>query len=666
MNSALKSPKVSLGAWAANFINLELGPMLLLGGFSLIMVYQSLLPALPEEKKNISLGIIILGILLLLLGVRIIRFGQAPAWITKVFRRLNQLLNINNTQIVYVVFSAACGFILLLAAGDGNFMRHLPLAILCWILGTTFFVMGVWDGKGLSNVDYRNIAAWMAAFFVVGFALRGIGLESVPKVLTGDESSGGLSAANFVADRMDNIFVLGWYNFPSLYFYLQSIPMEIFGQDVVALRILSAIVGGLTVSAVYLLGRVFYGHTSGVLTAIFMAGFHFHIHFSRLGLNNIMDGLSFVVVLGALWYGWKHNHRMAFLVAGVGLGLSQYFYVSARSLLGLIPLWLIIAGLLDRTKIRKNALNFALMVGAALMVFLPLAGYFNLHQDQFQAPLGRFSILGDWMQREMENKGMSEIEILSEQFKLSFRAFTSERVIQWYNPGVPLLRPIIAGVFMIGLLLLIFRLKESRTYIIIIWLLAFVLIGALSTPVPAAQRYVAAAPVIALVVGFSLGEISKLLIQVWKQRAKLIEITAIVLMIALAVDDARFYFIDFTRERNFSDPNTWVAQALAEHLQSRTDEWQVALYGSPRMGYRSISTLPYLAPHITGYDMNQHFGSPENPIIEGDKIIFVFLPDNEDNLKAAQVEYPNGELDKVYYSDGTFLYWIYEVERDDS
>lgn len=657
--------KVSITAWINSVVTLQLGPALLLGGLGIIFAYQALIPTLPQNLKSFSLFFLALGFILFLFGVRQIQTDKPPSRLERLFERLGGWLSVQPAQLVYLMLGFSFAMIATLAAGDSAMMRNLPLAILSWIVGVVLTILGAWDGKVIQGTNYSKVFRWTLLFFVVGFLVRGIDLSNIPIILTGDESSGGLTAVEFVNDRMNNIFLVGWYDFPSLYFYLQSFSISLFGQTAAALRITSAIVGGLTVAATYLIGRVFYGHRSGIYAAIFLAGFHFHIHFSRLGLNNIWDGLSYVLVWAALWYGWKNNHRSAFLVAGIVLGISQYFYVSVRGLFGLIPVWLLIAALIDSKKLRSNAINLSLMAFSTIVVLLPLAWFFYGHPNQFQAPLSRFSILGEWLIRQVENTGLSAMQIMWEQLKTSFQAFTITPIRTWYQPDVPLLRPYPASIFMIGLAMLLLKLKDSRTYIILLWLTAFVFIGAMSTPVPAAQRYVAVAPAIALVLGFSLGELNNLLVKVWNQRSRLIAAVALALAVFLAIDDARFYYFDYTEKMNFSDPNGWVAQSLSDYLQDRDEGWQVAFFGAPRMGYRSISSLPYLAPHVVGVDMNQPWGSPENPELTSDKLIFVFLPENENDLNAVRASYPDGQLNEEYFINGVFLYWTYEVTLSD-
>ncbi len=89
-----------------------------------------------------------------------------------------------------------------------------------------------------------------------------------------------------------------------------------------------------------------FGKRTAWFTAVFLSAFHFHIHFSRIGLNNIWDGFWYVVTIGALWYGWEKDRRNAYILAGLSLGISQYFYSSSRTILALILAWVILAAIL--------------------------------------------------------------------------------------------------------------------------------------------------------------------------------------------------------------------------------------------------------------------------------------------------------------------------------
>jgi 4-amino-4-deoxy-L-arabinose transferase-like glycosyltransferase len=554
------------------------------------------------------------------------------------------------------------------AAGDGELANSPLFSIGFWLMAIGLGVYGSWRGVPRGWRLSWATWLWLAGLTVVALIVRGWNLAHIPVILTGDEGSSGLSAMRFVDGKANNWFSIGWYSFPSLYFWIQSIPLHFLGPTITGLRLSSAIAGALTVGGLYLLGRVMYGHRVGLVAAILLTGFHFHIHFSRIALNNIWDGLGYVVVLGAFWHGWKNNTRGSFVLAGVWLGLAQYFYPSGRTLIVVIAAWLFIAVFLDWPRLRQNLPSIGLMFGLGFVVFLPLAFFFIRHPADYMAPINRVTLLGPWLENEVKNTGHPAWQILAEQIKMGFEAYTQIPLRVWYAPGTPLIRMPEALFFWGGLLLLLRRYRDGQTWLLALWLIATGLTGGLSESTPAAQRYVAAAPVAVLVIAYALVEGGKWLLKFQPRFAVLAGPVAFVLAIGLSLADAQFYFSDYTprtlTDGSFGGDNTWVAHKLGFYLQSKSSDWQVFFFGVPRMGYLSIPSLPFLAQQITGFDVTQPWGSPDNPQPTSSHLIFVFLPGFDQDRGIVEANYPGGRWLQENMPDGRPLYWLYEYEGE--
>jgi 4-amino-4-deoxy-L-arabinose transferase-like glycosyltransferase len=532
------------------------------------------------------------------------------------------------------------------------------VALIAWVLGILMAVIGGWKAVSHRLQPSWKAVAGLALLIIFAFAIRGLGTAHIPIFLTGDEGSSGISAMQFLKGEIDNIFIVGWYSFPSLYFSIQAAFIAIFGETTQALRILSACVGTLTVVAVYFAGRAMFGNRTGALAALALAVLHFHIHFSRIGLNNIWDGLWYTVTVGALWYGWEKENRNAFLLAGIGLGIAQYFYTSSRTLIPLVILWVLIAGLFDRSHFKRALPDILIMALVAIAVVIPLACFFFRSPNEFLAPMQRVSVFGAWLEYQVQLTGQPAWKILLEQIGLGFQAFVYTPLNAWYTPGVPILRPFAAGLFLLGLALLILRGRDSRMLLLVLWLIAFGFLGGLSESTPAAQRYVAAAPLCALLVGYGLSESISLLEKLWPKLSKIFLLLTIVLVAILAMDDLRFYFLEYTSLRRIVDArnNGMIAQHLADTLQTEQDDLQVVFFGQPAMGFYSIPSLQYLAPHIQGIDMIQPWPSSENPTPTSSRLLFVFLPNNETEILPVESDYPGGKLFKEIAADGEVLY----------
>ncbi len=634
-------------------------------GIALTVLGEALRLALPVEARASVIAFSVIGMLCFVSGISVAAKGL-PAGIGRRLQWTADWLAITQTQLLLLIAAVLLAALAAMASGDALLMRVPAVALLAWFLAAAAAMLGAWPLRLNSRREKkltfsRSALIWAAALALAAFALRGWDTTHIPNTLTGDEASGGLFAVEYLKGTVNNVLGFGWYSFPALYFYFQALSISVLGQTTAALRITSALAGALTVGAVYLAGRTLYNRFAGFLAAIFLAGLHFHIHFSRIGLNNIWDGFWFTVVIGLLWWAWKRERRVGFLLAGFALGISQYFYVSVRLLFILIPAWLLLAALTDRTRFKRNWASIVLMFLVAIVVFFPLAANYARHWDQFMAPMQRVSILGPWLQNEQQITGQPAWRILAHQLWLSMQAFTNTNLRHWYTPEVPMLRSFAAGFFLLGIALMAAEWRKPQHWLLALWLGAFTLSGALSESTPAAQRYIGVAPAAALVLGYLLSQVAERLANLWPTGKKALPAVALILAISLAASDINFYFRDFTPRGEYGGPNNAVAQYLANYLLTQPSGIQVAFFGQSRMGYLSISSLPYLAPAAKGLDMNQPWGSPENPALQAGPTVFVFLPEHETDVEALLSNYPQATVQKEFDLDGNLLYWYVEL-----
>lgn len=159
--------------------------------------------------------------------------------------------------------------------------------------------------------------------------------------------------------------------FTRLYPYLQSL----LPPSLAALRWVSVMFGTLTIPALYLLGRWLFDRRIAVIAAVLLATFPPHIHFSRIGINNIADPLFGVLALAFLVRGYT-------VAAGVMAGMLFYVYEGGQLLfLPLLVIYFISSG--GRASARpydnrqpskvdtpKSILGFLLGFVVALPVFL--------------------------------------------------------------------------------------------------------------------------------------------------------------------------------------------------------------------------------------------------------------------------------------------------------
>jgi hypothetical protein len=275
------------------------------------------------------------------------------------------------------------------------------------------------------------------------------------------------------------------------------------------------------------------------------------------------------------------------------------------------------------------------------------------------------NLLGEWLVRESELVGKPGWQILASQIYTSARTFISIPMQVWYPAEAPIMRPTSAVIFLCGLILLLFQLRKPASLMLYFWIGMFVLSGGFSVPVSSAQRYIAAVPACALVIGFCLDECARMAGTVWPERQKILYAGAILLVVGLSVSDLNYYFFKYTPHSQLGGANTLVAQKLADYLENQGPQ-QVAFFGGIRMGYYSINSTAYLAPHIEGLDFREPWGSADNPAITSARVIFVFLPEELTNLDLVKQDYPDGKLVIEVDQTGAPLYYLYKVDPSTS
>jgi hypothetical protein len=172
---------------------------------------------------------------------------------------------------------------------------------------------------------------------------------------------------------MDNISPFTWI-FP----YWQADFVALFGRSMAAIRAVSAVGGALNIPALYLLAATLFNRKTALTAAFLLAVFPPHIHYSRIALLSITDPLMGTLALAFLALGLKHRHRLDFALAGIFLGLTQYFFEAGRLLyIPLTVVWLLAVWLFCRKPTRHVTEMSADGVGIEVLTTQPLSSTEN-------------------------------------------------------------------------------------------------------------------------------------------------------------------------------------------------------------------------------------------------------------------------------------------------
>jgi 4-amino-4-deoxy-L-arabinose transferase-like glycosyltransferase len=633
--------------------------VLLVISVTLVAASQFLYLDLTAERRPWLYLLLGIGLGGFALSAHVMFRRRLPDWLLAAAGRLGTFFSLAGWQLLLLLLAPALGLLTWLAAGDQLHMSQPMIAWFAWWVMLVAAVAGSWRlDQSLSWRPGRAEMAVLVVLFLLALAARAYALDRIPTTLSGDEGSSGLMAVNFLEGEANNVFTVGWFSFPALYFVVQAVGIGFLGQTIEGLRITSAVAGALTVVAVYLLGRLLFDRLVALLASAYLLASHYHIHFSRIGLNNIWDGLFVVVTFASVWYGWRSGRRLAFIVAGLALGAGLYFYVSFRAVPVLLLIWSSLAWAWDRTVWRRRLPDLILTAYLAALVFLPMGLYFWYHPDQFQAPMNRVTIFEGWLQLQAEMRGEPESNIILGQMWATARGFTHEPLRHWYNPGVPLLLNGAAVLFLMGVVWAVAAF-DLRHALLLLPLLATIVLGGLSQDAPASQRFVLVMPAVALLVALPLRHLAVLLGQLWPRLARVWVAVAIAFMAWIMLVDLNYYFGEVYDAYVLGGTNTEVATQVAHFLQAEAGhESTVYFFAPPRMGYYSHSTIPYLVPHLDGTDVGEPLtAAPEWPA--GKPTFFIFLPERLPELRHVEEAFPGGNYQQFTGRDGSVLFAVY-------
>jgi 4-amino-4-deoxy-L-arabinose transferase-like glycosyltransferase len=441
-------------------------------------------------------------------------------------------------------------------------------------------------------------------------------------------------------------FVTGWLSHPMLWFYLQAAALGVFGDDIAGLRMLSALLGAATPPLLYVFARPLYGRATAALAAVLLASYHFHIHYSRLGVNNIADPLLALVAFIALLHGFRQRSALGFALAGLALGAAQHFYMGSR-LTPLIVLGVLAhQALFDRARLLRLRGHLGLLALGFVLGFGPLLLFFANHPDDYNARMVLTSIVhSDWFPHEVQN-GRGAPEIIIEQLRLGFGAYTfvPERST-FYDTGMPLLDHTSSTLFLLGTLLALVRVRRVESGLLLGWLAGTALFGGVLMISLSSPRYVTAAPALCLLMALAVAQLGELLR--WTARLpRPATLAAMGLCVAaLSAWNLQFYFREYTPLGRYGGVNTEVSSAIAAFLREQPADTYAYMFGAPRL-YVDNGTVRFAAPHARATNVMEPIDTPADlaALPQDARPLFIFLPERLAELDVVRRRYPEGEL----------------------
>lgn len=546
---------------------------------------------------------------------------------------------------------------------------------LAWGVAFLFYLLAVvsprrvsWDWSRWWRQHRREIVA-AGGIVLLAFLLRAWRLETIPFTLGGDEGSQGLEALRVINGELHNPFSTGWLGVPTMSFFFNSVSIRALGRTVTALRLPWTLVGTATVLVTFLLVRQLKGTRLALVTAAFLATYHYHIHYSRLGSNQVADPFFLSLALLFLYRGLDRRRLLDWVLAGGVTGLAFYFYAGAR--LTPIILVAVLAYLFicdPRRFWQQHRVGVLVAIGAFLIVAAPMIQYATLYPGDFNARLNQVGIIqSGWLEREVGIRNESMITILFDQFRRAALAFNyyPDRTV-WYGLRQPLLGPFFGGLFLLGLIFATIRLlganADRRLAPMVAWWWGGMILGGMMTESPpSSQRLITLAVPVCFLLAWILWE----LVQLVRKAVAHVPADALLAIgvFVFAAGSFHTYFIEHVPQHLYGGSRAHFATRIAPRLRELAPEHRIYFVGAPWM-YWGFATLPYLVPGADAMDLEETLTAPLSPdLVTPEKgAVFIFTPERAAELDVVRRAFPEGEREATYSpADGQLLGLMYVV-----
>ncbi len=543
-------------------------------------------------------------------------------------------------------------------------------AIIEWLTSILFLIFGVlWVAKW-KPTSARAVWEWInnnrvefgmaAGILLASLIIRMIYLTDHPYPWSGDEASVGLDAVRILNKSITNWFDTSWSGQPNVSFLPTSLSILIFGRTIFAVKMVSVITGTLSVLVIYLLAREWFSLEIALIASGFLAAFPFHLQFSRIGVDNIIDSLMAPLAIWLLFRASRLRSMPTYLAAGIVSGLSIYTYVGTRLVVAMSVGTVIYIAIRQKDFIKTELTNLGAYIAGTLITAAPMAAFFIKRPDLFMTRLGQEGIFfNGWLASQVESTGQSAFKILLDQFSKTILVYFAQNAgSNFLNFDRPYLTILGAVFFLIGITVSLRYFFEQKHFILQMWFWSVIVLGGLLTMSPPANtRMVMTIPTIAIFIGLGISEISGVLLKLKLKKSWVYGLN-VILVLALAVQNLTFYFGIYWSGRFFQDASGELGMETGMELNKLGEDYDLYLFGLPRV-FAQFPTTDFLAPDNPKFDLNSDsLQELSLPVDRGAYI--VAIPENEDLLKQVMKKYPGGTFETVKRKSSTeVLYYAY-------
>ncbi len=334
-------------------------------------------------------------------------------------------------------------------------------------------------------------------------------IDQIPPGIYVDETNGALDSLNILEGRGDSPFGVGWYGSPNLFAYYMAGLFRLFGANWGSLKAVSLIPAWLTVLAIYPLGRLMFGPVAGLAAMAFLATSRWHMTMSRWGWAEVAPPLFQLLAMFFLLRGLRDRRRSDFAIGGLISGLMMYTYLSSRLALATAGLFAVCFLLTARggplAAWRRHWRGLVLFLLAWVVAVAPIAVTHLKDPFSFSNRVNEISVF-----RDVKERGSYAPLLANLVDHLRFFHQVGDHQGKHNLPDEPHADPFVGLLFALGLGHALFRVRDPRRALLLLWVPLGMAGGALSSnhESPQSYRTLTAMPAVALLAADALARLA--------------------------------------------------------------------------------------------------------------------------------------------------------------
>ncbi len=322
----------------------------------------------------------------------------------------------------------------------------------------------------------------VALVLLVALFFRIHDLDRVPPGLDGDEMFNGWDAVRVWKGNLAVYFPANYGREPLL-IYLIALTTRLLGVGAWTIRVASVLCGIVGLTFTWLLARRLFNFRVAILATALTSVSLWPVFLNRVALRAGLLPACQAVALYALWRTLEGPSSRWAVTAGLFTGLSLYTYTASRVFPVVLVLWLLTMLISDRRLLHTNGKRLALVGLVAGLVVLPLGLFALQHSEIFNQRVSDLNF-------ELNQLRAGNPDPIWRSVKATLGMFTRVGDREWrYNPsGRPVFDKVTGGLFYLGLIVSLFRLRRPAYSLLLVWLPVMLIPSMLSIGTPSFLR----------------------------------------------------------------------------------------------------------------------------------------------------------------------------------